>query len=97
MKSKILATAAVMTALVGLSQFAQADNSQTFTPIEDFEPEVRQAVADKIKELSKFIRIDWQTVIIGLNEKGEIVIRAKTETEMQVMGSFSCLTDTRVK
>jgi hypothetical protein len=91
MKKNILATTAVLAALVGLSQIAQADSGcHTFTPIDELPPQTRQEINARLEDLLKNIEVDWDGIVVGINEGGEITIRAKSETDMKAMGSYSC-------
>jgi hypothetical protein len=94
MKRNILATTAVLAALVGLAQVAHADNGgHTFTPIDELPAQTRQEISAKLAELLKNIQVDWDGFVVGVNENGEITIRAKSEFEMRAAGSFSCIAE----
>lgn len=91
MKKNVLATTAVLAAIIGLSQIARADNGcHTFTPIDELPPQTRQDISAKLAELLKNIEVDWDGIAVGVNETGEIVLRAKSETNMRTMGTYSC-------
>ena len=90
MKRNILATSAVLAALVGLSQFAEAaDGPHTFTPIDELPAQTRQEVSASLTDLLKNLSVDWDTVVVGVNENGEIVLRAKTANDKATI-SYSC-------
>ena len=90
MKRNILATTAVLAALVGLSQIARAaDGCHTFTPIDQLPPQTRQEIGARLAEALKNIQVDWDAIVIGLDENGQIVIRAKTPQD-KPMSSYSC-------
>jgi hypothetical protein len=91
MKRKIIATTTVFAALIGMAQVAQAQSEEhQFTPIEELSPEIRQEIGSRVYELTKGLEIDWDQVALGLNEKGEIIIRAKTDLKLKAAGTFSC-------
>lgn len=93
MKKRLLASAAFLAAMVGLSQFAKANASEKqFTPVEELSPAVRQQINSRIGEMTKSVKIDWDAVVVGLNEKGEICFRKKSEVKMQVVSGYSCAT-----
>ena len=91
MKKKLLSTSTVLATLVGMAQMARADgNSPQFTPLEELAPEVRQEISAKVAELSQDMDIDWDEVLVGLDENGEISFRAKSGIQLHSGGGFSC-------
>ena len=92
MKKNIFATTTVIAAMVGIAQIANADSgTHQFTPLEKLPPELRQQVSNELAEMLKDADVDWDNIVVGLNENGEITLRARSEVQMQAMGSFSCL------
>lgn len=67
----------------------QASKS-TFIPIEELSPELRAQIFERIRIVSTLIKIDWETIVVGVNEKGEVVLKAKSETDLQVLGNPTC-------
>ena len=91
MKNKILATTTVLAAIVGLSHIAKADpGDQQFIPAEELAPEIRQQINSEVMQMTKHIHMDWDSIVVGINEKGEISIRSKLEVQLQATGGFSC-------
>ena len=94
MKGNIFATTAVLAMLIGLSQVAMAEcGTHSFTPVDELPPEARQQVNAKLAELLKNMQVDWDNIVAGVNENGEITLRAKSETTMKPMSSYSCYGD----
>jgi len=90
MKSNIKASSAAMAALVGFSSIALANAGANFTPVEDLSPEQRQEVYEHIANASEqAAQIDWDKVVVGVNESGEITFMAKTEAGLQATSSPS--------
>lgn len=61
----------------GSAMASTVDVQSTFIPIENLVPSERAALEDRIKALLEYVKIDWKTVEIGVNEKGEIVLRGR--------------------
>lgn len=98
MKNKILATTTVLAALMGTSQNAYADAcDKQFTLIEELAPALRQKVSAELTEMMKYLDIDWESIVAGVNENGRICLRAKTEVQCQQIAGFSCATTSAVK
>jgi hypothetical protein len=94
MKTKIKATTAAMTALMGFSQIALADSGANFTPVEDLSPAQRQHVYAVITNASDLAaQIDWDKVVVGINDNGEITFMEKTEAGLQLMSAPSTFTE----
>ena len=72
--SKPKMTAVVAAAMMSLSHVAKADEQSKITLLEQLSPQDRAAVEERIRILDQQIKIDWNSVIVGLNEKGEIVL-----------------------
>ncbi len=51
--------------------------------LENLSPQDRAAVQERIRVLDQQIKIDWNSVIIGINEKGEIVLLPRAGCEPQ--------------
>jgi len=91
MKKRIVTTTTVLATLVGIAQIASADcGSDQFTPMEQLAPEIRQQISARLLELTKKMDIDWDLIVVGVNENGEIALRAKSECGGQVIAGFSC-------
>lgn len=93
MKNKMFATATAFAALVGVAQISRADEgARQFTPMEELSPDIRMQLSSTIFELTKDVEIDWDSVVVGLDEDGFIWFRAKSETGTRSSGNFSCAT-----
>ena len=91
--AKSAAVIALMSLLHGTSAFAEG---HTFTPLENLPPEQRQEITEKLNKVASEVdNIDWDELVVGVNEHGKITFRNKSEAEMQVMGSFSCASSGR--
>jgi hypothetical protein len=66
------------------------ESKRTFTPLEELNPELRDQISEKIRIVSTLIKIDWETIIIGIDENGEVVLKAKSATDLQVLGNPTC-------
>ena len=98
MKKNNAGKSAAIIALMSLLQVATANaEGQSFIPLENLPPDQRQQISQKINELSKELNIDWDEIIIGVNENGQISFRNKNDVNMQVTGSFSCLSGAKTE
>lgn len=87
--SKPKMAAVVAAAMMSLSHVAKADEQSKITLLEQLSPQDRAAVEERIRILDQQIKIDWNSVIIGLNEKGEIVLLPRNMCPSRV-GEPSC-------
>lgn len=96
MKDNKQKIAMIVAALVGLGQTVKAQSSdleknkiecQDFIPFESLAPEIRVQFQEQIKLLRKTVKIDWSTVTLGLNSKGEIILQARP---MDKLGNPTC-------
>lgn len=83
---------AALTALVSLIHIphAYADGS-SFTPLENLQPEQRQQISNRLNDITKNIEIDWDSIVVGISENGQITFRNKEDVRIQAAGGFSCL------
>jgi hypothetical protein len=63
---------------------------KNFIPIEELSPELRTQIFEKLRIISTLIKIDWETIIVGVDENGEVVLKAKSDTDLQVLGNPTC-------
>lgn len=90
MKNKLNAKSAAIAAFIGLVQVAHADpNTHSFTPLENLPPEVRQQIVEKLNELTKNIKIDWEHIVVGINENGELTLKSKDEACLPLLSAPS--------
>lgn len=82
----------VAAALVGISQAAIAgsDVQKTFIPLENLTPQERAALEPQLKSLDQSVRIDWESVILGVNEKGELTLRNRNDVKLEMVSEPSC-------
>ncbi len=85
MKKKLTMSAAVA-ALMGISGIALADVGNGFTPVEKLMPEQRQAVFDTISQFTNGAELDWDRIVVGIDENGQIVILQKNESQAASSG-----------
>jgi len=91
MVATILATAPGISKADTVQQQEQSQASKkTFIPIEELNPELRAHIFEKIRLVSSLIKIDWETIIIGIDENGEVVLKAKSDSDFQVLGNPTC-------
>lgn len=93
MKKRILATIGLITAIFGFSQMSHADDESAvtkFTPSEKLDPEFRQQVNAKAYEITKDMDVDWDHVVVGVNENNEVCFAIRTEAGLTTVSSFSC-------
>jgi hypothetical protein len=78
MKNGNTKMSAALVALMGLIKVstAQADG-HSFTPIENLPPEQRQVITEQLNELTKNINVDWEHIVVGVDENGKITIAPK--------------------
>lgn len=86
----------VAAALMGLSHTAQAEapsvSDGKFTPLEQLSTDQRSQYQQLIRELMRNVRIDWNSVILGIDENGTLVIRARKPGETLDRAEPSCWT-----
>ena len=98
MKNQKTAKLAALLSLMGLIQVstAQADDP-SFTPIENLPPEQRLEISKTLNDIAKEFSIDWDEIIIGVNDSGQITFINKKELILQATGGFSCLSAVRAE
>jgi len=82
--SKPKMAAIVAAAVMSLGHMARADQQSKVTLLENLSPQERAAVQERIRILDEQIKIDWHNVVIGLNEKGEIVLLPRLNCDASV-------------
>ena len=86
----------LVAALLALGQAAQAESSkienlqEEFAPIETLTPEYRAMLHPQIEMLRKTVKIDWNSVAIGINPKGELVLKGNASTRTGTTASPTC-------
>ena len=85
----------VAAALLGIGPIAMADEQglETFIPLESLSPQERSSLQAQIRELFENSNIDWERLILGVNEKGELVLRERSATPVSPVGQPSCWSD----
>lgn len=89
-KSKPKMAAVVAAALMSLSQTVSAEDRGTITLLENLSPQDRAKVEDRLRNLDQQIKIDWNSVVIGVNERGEIVLLPRNGCESYRISEPSC-------
>ncbi len=84
--------AALLTA-VG-ARAAEQGEQATFIPFEQLQPEQRELIGNKIKELLLHFKVDFSTVKVGIDQEGNIIFKGRTEAEIKMnpAGSPTCWT-----
>ncbi|OYZ24305.1 MAG: hypothetical protein B7Y39_01230 [Bdellovibrio sp. 28-41-41] len=87
-----LVTAALLSAVPAhANEFGQ---DKGFIPYERLQPEQRILVEEKVKELLKYINIDFKTVVVGLDKDGNLVLQGRSiEDQGTIIASPSCWTE----
>lgn len=82
----------VMAALTGLSQGgkAHADAPLSFTPLENLAASERGLLENQIQRIEASTVINWDQVIAGVNEKGDLVLIDRTAFDLEAIGAPSC-------
>ncbi len=87
-----LVTAALLSAMP--AHASEQGNSKGFIPYEQLAPEQRFFVEEKVRALLKHIKIDFKTVVVGLDEEGNLVFRGRSKEEQgTIIASPSCWTE----
>jgi hypothetical protein len=87
-------SAAAIIAVLSMSNIALADSAKQFTPVENLTPEQRQEVYNKISNATQDMEIDWDSIALGMNEKGQPTLIQKNQVEMVGIGQPSCFSGT---
>lgn len=80
----------VAAALVGLTQVAQAKLTDTvaekkgFIPLEKLDPQTRALFLEQIQILQQSVQMDWNSVVFGINQNGELTIKERKSYEPKV-------------
>lgn len=86
----------VAAALLGIGQAAHAQNSALpegkFTPLERLSSNERARYEPLIRNLDQAVRIDWESVILGVDENGNLVLRDRKSLELELVSEPSCWT-----
>ena len=82
--------AAMLLALASLINMGVAHaDGHTFTPIEKLPPEQRQMLIELANELTKTLNIDWDEIVIGVDENGKPTLMTKSKAGLSEMSSPS--------
>lgn len=86
----------LVAALLTMGQAAQANSSKSedtqeeFAPFETLAPEYRDLLRPQIELLRKTVKIDWDSVAIGINKKGELILKGKTAAGLENAANPTC-------
>jgi hypothetical protein len=61
-----------------------------FIPFEKLDPKLRAQIYDKIDSIYPLVEIDWDNIVVGLNEKGKIVLKGKNQNDFEILGAPTC-------
>lgn len=85
----------VAAALVGLGQAVQAQVPiipDKFVPLERLSPDARAYYEKQIRELEKNAQIDWESVILGVDENGILTLKDRKSVDLEMVSEPSCWT-----
>ncbi|MFP5458495.1 MAG: hypothetical protein ACLGG7_07165 [Bacteriovoracia bacterium] len=85
----------IAAALVGMNQAAQAQVPiipNKFVPFERLSPDIRAYYEKQIRELEKNAQIDWESVILGVDENGVLTLKDRKSVELEMVSEPSCWT-----
>ena len=93
------AGALVAAALMGLGSVATAQENQAarFIPLERLHPQDRAMLAERIREIEDVVKIDWNTVIAGIDEDGRLVLKERKFLDIGVVSNPSCWAESKTK
>lgn len=85
----------VTAALIGISStgLAQQNSTSLFTPIEQLDPQSRSILVEKIQQIEKVVKIDWQTIVIGIDENGDLILKERKIINRGPVANPSCWAD----
>ncbi len=90
MKVNNKAKQAALLALMGLLQISTAQGAEhKFIPLEQLPPEQRIILTEKLNNLLKDVNIDWDEIVVGVDENGKLTLKLKSECEMRELSSPS--------
>lgn len=86
----------VAAALLGMGHAAKAQvpiiPNGKFTPLERLSTDERARYEQLIRDLERVVRIDWESVILGVDENGNLVLRGKNSAGLESVSEPSCWT-----
>ena len=86
----------LVAALLSMGSTAKAESLnlpkslEDFAPLESLSPDHRALLHPQIDLLRKTIKIDWNSVAIGINSKGELTLIGKEAAAMEKTASPTC-------
>lgn len=89
----------LVAALLTLGQVSNAseqnteNNQDEFAPFETLASEHRAVLIPQIELLRKTVKIDWNSVLIGINRKGELVLKGKIGSKLGPVSNPTCWTE----
>lgn len=86
-KSKLL----IALALLSVGQISKANEVQgsRFIPLEQLHPNDRMDYAARIRKIETIVKIDWGTVVAGVDETGALVFKNREILDNNVVASPS--------
>ena len=94
MKSKKMGLL-VAAALMSMSAAKAQESEKTvgrFIPLEQLPTEERAKYEQLIREIEAFVRIDWESVTLGVAEDGKLIIRSRDSVPMKHLANPSTWT-----
>ena len=80
-------------ALVGASQIASAENlKEDFIPLENLPPNQRIVFESQVRLLDQSLKVDWESVVVGVNERGELVLKDRKLVNLAEVSQPTCFT-----
>jgi hypothetical protein len=84
----------LIAALLTIGQVSNANDKSIeqdeFAPIEALTPEHRASLLPQIELLRKTIKIDWNSVALGINQNGELVLKGKEAAKLETTANPTC-------
>jgi hypothetical protein len=89
----------VAAALVSFGSVATAQEGQSarFVPLERLHPQDRAMLAERLREIESVVKIDWNTVIAGVDEEGHLVLKDRKFLDIGVVANPSCWAESKAK
>lgn len=91
MKINNKAKQATLIALMGILQISIAHGEENkFIPLEQLPPEQRMILTEKLNNFLKEVNVDWDEILVGIDENGKLTLKLKSECKMSPLSNPSC-------
>lgn len=94
-KAGMLVAAALMS--FGSAATAQEGQPARFIPLERLHPQDRAVLAERLREIEGVVKIDWKTVIAGVDEEGRLVLKDRKLFDPGIVSNPSCWAESKTK